>query len=65
MALAPPVLGAIIWTIICGAVIILVNVAKLGRFINKDNAGCVLRAVGGCEGVRGTVGWARAVTMVK
>lgn len=41
MALAPPILGVIIWTIICGAAIVLINVAKIGRYINKDNAGCV------------------------
>ncbi len=39
MALAPPVLGVVIWTILCGAIILLINVAKVGRFINKDNAG--------------------------
>jgi hypothetical protein len=47
MALAPPVLGVIIWTILCGAAVLLINVAKCGKFINKDNAGCV-RA---CDGL--------------
>lgn len=48
MALAPPVLGVIIWTILCGAIIVLINVAKLGRFIDKDNAGWVCMYVCMC-----------------
>ena len=57
MALAPPILGVIIWTIICGAVIVLVNVAKAGRYINKDNAGCVPACVSGWAGEKMGDGW--------
>ena len=37
--LAPPVTALIIWTILCGGIVLLTNVAKCGRFINTDNAG--------------------------
>lgn len=37
----PPIAALIAWTIICGSAIILTNVAKFTKYIDKDNAGYV------------------------
>jgi hypothetical protein len=38
----PPIAALIAWTIICGSAIILTNVAKFTKYIDKDNAGYVV-----------------------
>lgn len=38
----PPIAALIAWTIICGSVIVLTNVAKFTKYIDKDNAGYVV-----------------------
>ncbi|EKU23155.1 hypothetical protein NGA_0720000 [Nannochloropsis gaditana CCMP526] len=37
--LSPPISALIAWTVICGTVIVLTNIAKVTKYIDKDNAG--------------------------
>ncbi len=37
----PPIAALIAWTTICATVIIVTNMAKFAKYIDKDNAGYV------------------------
>jgi hypothetical protein len=43
--LSPPISALIAWTVICGTVIVLTNIAKVTKYIDKDNAGYVGRNI--------------------